>query len=76
MCLGGCKTRYCLYLHQVNFLESSMSLRAHSTDNTSAPISPAQPAQPTKPTGQKRSLERGKATHKKNPGKRAKQGGG
>ena len=56
-----------------------MSLRAHRTDNTSAPISPAQPAQPaqpTKPTGQKRSLERGKATHKKNPGKRAKQGGG
>ena len=29
----------------------------------------------TKPTGQKRSLERGKATHKKNPGKRAKSGG-
>ena len=25
--------------------------------------------------GQKRSLERGKATHKKNPGKRAKKGG-
>ena len=50
-----------------------MSLRADSTDKTSTPISPAQP---TKPTGQKRSLERGKATHKKNPGKRAKQGGG
>jgi hypothetical protein len=29
----------------------------------------------TKPTGQKRSLERGKSTRKKNPGKRAKQGG-
>ena len=29
----------------------------------------------TKPTGQKRSLERGKATHKKNPGKRANSGG-
>jgi len=29
----------------------------------------------TKPTGQKRSLERGKATRKKNPGKRAKHGG-
>jgi len=29
----------------------------------------------TKPTGQKRSLERGKATRKKNPGKRAGQGG-
>lgn len=30
---------------------------------------------PTKPTGQKRSLERGKSTRKKNPGKRASQGG-
>ncbi len=30
----------------------------------------------TRPTGQKRSLERGKSTRKKNPGKRAKQGGG
>ncbi len=29
----------------------------------------------TKPTGQKVSKERGKATHKKNPGKRAKAGG-
>lgn len=29
----------------------------------------------TKPTGQKVSLERGKATRKKNPGKRAKAGG-
>ena len=29
----------------------------------------------TKATGQKRSLERGKSTRKKNPGKRAKQGG-
>lgn len=29
----------------------------------------------TKPRGQKVSLERGKATHKKNPGKRAKAGG-
>jgi hypothetical protein len=29
----------------------------------------------TRPTGQKRSLERGKSTRKKNPGKRAKQGG-
>jgi hypothetical protein len=41
---------------------------------------PATPAAPTaipdtKPTGQKRSLERGKATHKKNPGKRANSGG-
>ena len=29
----------------------------------------------TKPSGQKVSLERGKATHKKNPGKRRKSGG-
>ena len=29
----------------------------------------------TKPTGQKRSLERGKSTRKKNPGKRARSGG-
>jgi hypothetical protein len=29
----------------------------------------------TKPTGQKRSLERGKSTRKKNPGKRAHKGG-
>lgn len=29
----------------------------------------------TKATGQKRSLERGKSTRKKNPGKRATQGG-
>ena len=28
-----------------------------------------------RPTGQKRSLERGKSTRKKNPGKRAAQGG-
>lgn len=37
---------------------------------------PASPAiAQTKPTGQKRSLERGKSTRKKNPGKRPKQGG-
>ncbi|MDQ2928958.1 MAG: hypothetical protein ABI330_07060 [Caldimonas sp.] len=35
----------------------------------------AKPIPQTKPTGQKRSLERGKSTRKKNPGKRAKQGG-
>ena len=45
-----------------------------TTKSTHAPAMPA--AIPnTKPTGQKRSLERGKATHKKNPGKRAKSGG-
>jgi hypothetical protein len=36
---------------------------------------PKAPIPQTKPTGQKRSLERGKATRKKNPGKRAGQGG-
>jgi hypothetical protein len=40
----------------------------------SAPKARAAIAQ-TKPTGQKRSLERGKSTRKKNPGKRAHKGG-
>lgn len=44
-----------------------------TTSNEKPPQSPS--LAPTRPTGQKRSLERGKATHKKNPGKRAKQGG-
>lgn len=44
-----------------------------STENS--PTTPA-PLPQTKPTGQRRSLERGKATRKKNPGKRPKQGGG
>ena len=39
-------------------------------------VKPGEAASPTtKPSGQKVSLERGKATHKKNPGKRAKAGG-
>ena len=42
------------------------------TDN--GPNAPAAIPQ-TRPTGQKRSLERGKSTRKKNPGKRPKQGG-
>ena len=43
---------------------------------TSSKPKPAGPAAPqTRPTGQKRSLERGKSTRKKNAGKRAKQGG-
>jgi hypothetical protein len=42
------------------------------TDNK--PSAPAAIPQ-TRPTGQRRSLERGKSTRKKNPGKRAKQGG-
>ena len=41
-----------------------------STDTSVGANSPE-----TKPRGQKVSLERGKATHKKNPGKRAKAGG-
>ncbi len=50
-----------------------------SDENSGAPKKAAQPAQParpqTKPTGQRRSLERGKNTRKKNPGKRARSGG-
>jgi hypothetical protein len=47
-----------------------------TTDTTdSKPKARAVIAQ-TRPTGQKRSLERGKGTRKKNPGKRAHQGGG
>lgn len=44
--------------------------------DTSTKPKPQGPAAPqTRPTGQKRSLERGKSTRKKNAGKRAKQGG-
>jgi len=47
------------------------------TDNTSGggDSKPRAAIPPTKRTGQKRSLERGKSTRKKNPGKRAHQGG-
>ena len=38
-------------------------------------VSAGPAAPPMQATGQHRSLERGKATHKKNPGKRANQGG-
>ena len=41
---------------------------------TTPPNTTALPTR-TKPTGQKRSLERGKSTRKKNPGKRAHKGG-
>ena len=44
----------------------------NKTDN--GPKAPT-PIPQTRPTGQKRSLERGKSTRKKNPGKRPKQGG-
>ena len=44
-------------------------------DKPASTTSGAKPIPQTKPTGQKRSLERGKSTRKKNPGKRAKQGG-
>jgi hypothetical protein len=48
-----------------------MTTKTDSSPKVPAPVS----IPPTRPTGQKRSLERGKATHKKNAGKRAKQGG-
>lgn len=49
-----------------------------SEDNSDTPKkSPSTTPMPrtTKPTGQRRSLERGKSTRKKNPGKRARSGG-
>ena len=49
-----------------------------SNDNSETPKKPVGAAplpRTTKPTGQKRSLERGKSTRKKNPGKRARSGG-
>ena len=45
------------------------------TDKTAEAPKARAPIAPTRPTGQKRSLERGKSTRKKNAGKRAKQGG-
>lgn len=45
-----------------------------TTKPDKSPSAPAAIPQ-TRPTGQKRSLERGKGTRKKNAGKRAKQGG-
>jgi len=47
------------------------AMTIESTDTPDAATSILQ----TKPARQKRSLERGKATHRKNPGKRAKSGG-
>ncbi|MDQ6639911.1 MAG: hypothetical protein M3Z15_09655 [Pseudomonadota bacterium] len=44
-------------------------------DKTSAGDKPKTLSPLTKRTGQKRSLERGKSTRKKNPGKRAHKGG-
>jgi hypothetical protein len=44
-------------------------------DNTNAGDKPKTLSERTRPTGQKRSLERGKSTRKKNPGKRAHKGG-
>ena len=44
-----------------------------ATNDTNPPA--VAPPPRTRPTGQKRSLERGKSTRKKNPGKRAKHGG-
>lgn len=45
------------------------------TGGKPASASGTKPIPQTKPTGQKRSLERGKSTRKKNPGKRAHKGG-
>jgi hypothetical protein len=44
-------------------------------DNTSSGDKPRPLSPTTKRTGQKRSLERGKSTRKKNPGKRPHKGG-
>jgi hypothetical protein len=45
-------------------------------DRLATPRAKAPPGETlTSGHGQRRSLERGKATHKKNPGKRAKKGG-
>ncbi len=44
------------------------------TEKTTKPTA-TKPIPQTKPTGQKRSLERGKSTRKKNPGKRPHKGG-
>ena len=50
--------------------------RANDPDQGQTHALPAVPAAPPmQATGQRRSLERGKATHKKNPGKRSNQGG-
>jgi hypothetical protein len=48
---------------------------AQATSDARKPASSTMAIAPTRPTGQKRSLERGKHTRKKNPGKRASQGG-
>ena len=46
------------------------------TDKPNTPSTPpSAPMSRIEPTGQKRSLERGKSTRKKNPGKRSDQGG-
>jgi hypothetical protein len=55
-------------------LQCANFLRSQTMTEKSAPA--AKKLSPrTKPTGQKRSLERGKSTRKKNPGKRAHKGG-
>jgi hypothetical protein len=48
---------------------------ARAISNARKPSASTMAIAPTRPTGQKRSLERGKSTRKKNPGKRPKQGG-
>ena len=49
---------------------SEAEVKSQQSKAEPKPISPTTP-----PRGQKVSLERGKATHKKNPGKRPKSGG-
>ena len=56
--------------------KSSDKPRANGPNQGQSAALPAVPAAPPmQATGQRRSLERGKATHKKNPGKRSNQGG-
>jgi hypothetical protein len=52
-----------------DYEEQSMS------NDTGAPAKTKKLPTTTRPTGQKRSLERGKSTRKKNPGKRPHKGG-
>jgi hypothetical protein len=66
MCWGLLKPSWCT----VGNLSGAMM-----TEKTDSKLGAAKPIPQTRPTGQKRSLERGKSTRKKNPGKRAKQGG-
>ena len=52
---------------KLNMISKTDKRQKNSTNSAAIPQ--------IKPTGQRRSLERGKSTRKKNPGKRANQGG-